>query len=247
MATPVPNKPQQTRVVGGVANVIKENNTMMVKSGDGALWVQNGVIYDDAGKPLTEKQVPPWFWEEYKKLTPEIRASHGELHEPEDGAALVKPQAGFPSRDPPVIPNVEDDPLVDLGELNKPQVILTADEVRRLNEQTQVGQDRGTVVVRGTQGPDPTADDADREANGPKAFGKPVTINDRGDVEHATPDPAQPAVEDRDLVAEKATEKADLMSLTKAELIDLAETEEVPLGGGETKEVIADKIIAARV
>lgn len=244
MSTPVPNKPQQTRVVGGVANVVKENGTMMIKSGDGALWVQNGMIFDDAGKPLQADQVPPWFWEEYKKVSPEMQASHGELHAPEAGAALTKPQAGFPSRDPPHVDNVEDDPLVDLGELNKPQVILTADEVRRLNEQTQVGQDRGTVVVRGQQGPDPTADDADREANGPKGFGKPVTIGDRGEVEHATPEPMIETERDPN---EAAAEKADLMSMTKAELIELAETEEVPLGGGETKEVIADKIIAARV
>lgn len=243
MATPVPSNPQQTRVVGGVANVVKDNNTMLVKSGDGALWVQNGVIYDDAGKPLVSGNVPGWFWEEYKKLTPEMQASHGQLHEPEKGASLTKPQAGFPSRDPPPIPNVEDDPLVDLGELNKPQVILTADEVRRLNEETQVGQDRGTVVVRGQQGPDPTADDADREANGPKAFGKPVTINDRGEVEHPSPDPA---LQDKAAPVSDATEKADLMAMTKAELIELAGTEDVPLGGGETKEVIADKIVAAR-
>lgn len=212
---------------------------MMVKSGDGALWVQNGVIFDDGGKPLSEAEVPGWFWEEYKKMTPEIRAAHGELHEPDAGAALNKPQAGFPSRDPAPIPNVPDDPTVDLGELNKPQVILTADEVKQLNEQTQIGQDRGTVVARGVQGPEPS--DADREANGTKAFGKPVTINDRASGPVDPVDPVDPSA-----LVSPETEKADLMAMTKAELVELAGSEGIDLGGSETKETIADKIVAHR-
>lgn len=250
---PTPLKPQQTRVVGGVANVVKENATMLIKSGDGSLWVQNGVVFDDGGKPLSAKDIPPWFWAEYKKTSQAMKDAHGELHEPAEGAALVKPSSAFPSRDPAPIPNVEDDPLVDLGELNKPQVILTADEVRSLNEQSQVGQDRGSVVVRGTQGPDPTAD---REANGPKGFGKPVTIRGGGQVEHPTPDPSQergvavgepngPNTPDT-TGDDRSGEKADLMAMTKADLIDLAKDEGVSLGGSETKEAIADKIMAER-
>lgn len=239
MAIPV-TKPQQTRVVGGVANVIKDNPTMMVKSGDGALWVQGGLVYDDGGKALVGDEIPGWFWEEYKKVSPDMKAAHGQLNEPGDTApALIKPGSAFPSRDPARIPNVEGDPAVDLGELNKPQVILTADEVRQLNEQTQVGQDRGTVVARGPQGPDPTAD---REANGPKAFGKPITIGDGGKVEHPTPDPAQPGPEP----ADDADEKATLMAMTKSELLELAETEGVMVENSNTKETIADKILAER-
>lgn len=237
MATPVPNKPQQTRVVGGVANVVKENSTMLVKSGDGALWVQNGVVFDDGGRPLSGDQIPPWFWAEYKKTSPEMQAAHGQLRDPGAGAALSKPGSAFPSRDPAPIPNVTDDPAADLGELNKPQVILTADEVRQLNEQTQVGQDRGTVVVRGQQGPDPTAD---REANGPKAFGKPVTIG--GDA----PAPAKHVENVHVIEDDDETQKAALMAMTKAELVDLAEVEGVKLGGSENKEAIADKIMAGR-
>lgn len=239
MAIPV-TKPQQTRVVGGVANVIKDNPTMMVKSGDGALWVQGGLVYDDAGKALVGDEIPGWFWEEYKKVSPDMKEAHGKLNEPGEAApALVKPGSAFPSRDPAKIPNVPDDPLVDLGELNKPQVILTADEVRQLNEQNQIGQDRGTVVVRGPQSPDPTAD---REANGPKAFGKPITIGDDGEVDNPTPDPAAGAPEGDD----DAAEKADLMAMTKDDLKELAETEGVEVASSDTKEAIADKIMASR-
>lgn len=236
MTTPVPHNPQQTRVVGGVANIVKENPTMMIRSGDGVLWVQSGTVFDDGGKPLSGDEIPGWFWEEYGKTSPAMQEAHGKLHEPTAGAALAKPGSAFPSRDPAPIPNVTDDPAADLGELNKPQVILTADEVQQLNAQTQVGQDRGTVVVRGQQGPDPTAD---REANGPKAFGKPVVIGEGGASGGAGPAVAG----DED---DPAAEKASLMAMTKADLIELAETEGVKLGGSETKEAIADKIIAER-
>jgi len=124
-------------VSGGVANVTKENNTMQIKTGNGALWVQNGSVFDERGVSVPPADIPGWFWEEWKKVSAEMKAIHGELEGPVD----VKPAEA------------------------------------------------------------PT----DAEA-----------------------------------------EKAELVAMLKDDLIDMAKAEGVEIASGDTKEVIADKIIAAR-
>lgn len=237
-AIPVPVNPQQTRVVGGVANLVKENPTLLVKSGDGALWVQGGLVYDEGGRALANDTIPGWFWEEYNKLTPEAKAAHGELRAPGDlPAAFIPPSAGFPSRDPAKIDNVVDTATVtDLHELNKPQIIISPDHLKELiGGATEVHAEGGTIVVRGPQGPDPTAADTN-EKKGPPLAGpdgqKTGAPEDKDKTDTETDD--------------DAAEKADLMALTKDELKELAETEGVEVGSSDTKEAIADKVIASR-
>lgn len=140
MALPVPSAPQVTRVSGGVANITKQNNTMQIKTGDGALWVQNGGVFDERGVPVPFEEIPGWFWEEWKKVSKEMKAIHGDLEAPKE----------------------------ELG--------------------------AGPV-------PEPTDEEAD---------------------------------------------KAELVAMLKDDLIEVAKAEGVDVASGDTKEVIADKIIAAR-
>lgn len=79
---PVPRKPHDTRVSGGVASVVGSVETMMLSNGDQRLWLQGGHIYDESGIDLGPDEVPGWFEEEYKKLTPLMKSTH-----PIDGSA----------------------------------------------------------------------------------------------------------------------------------------------------------------
>lgn len=81
MTIPTPAKPHVSKVAGGVAGIMSSNETMMISSGDGRLWVQNGAIYDEAGKQLADDEIPGWFWDEYNKITPGQKAEHGTLAE----------------------------------------------------------------------------------------------------------------------------------------------------------------------
>lgn len=84
MALPVPHAPQVTRVSGGVANITKDNATMQIKTGSGALWVQNGSVFDERGVPVPFEDIPGWFWEEWKKVSKEMKEIHGDLEAPKE-------------------------------------------------------------------------------------------------------------------------------------------------------------------
>lgn len=75
MSIPTPERPHISKVAGGVENIVRSNETMLVSGVDGKFWVQNGRVYDEGGKPVDE--VPEWFWEEFAKLTPAMQAKHG--------------------------------------------------------------------------------------------------------------------------------------------------------------------------
>lgn len=93
MALPVPHAPQVTRVTGGVANITKENNTMQIKTGSGALWVQNGAVFDERGVLVPPDEIPGWFWEEWKKVSKEMKEIHGDLEAPAEelGGSIGEP------------------------------------------------------------------------------------------------------------------------------------------------------------
>lgn len=84
MTIPTPAKPHVSKAAGGVAGIMTSNETMMISSGDGRLWVQNGAIYDEAGKELAHDDIPGWFWDEYNKITPGQKAEHGTLADMKD-------------------------------------------------------------------------------------------------------------------------------------------------------------------
>lgn len=87
MSIPTPAKPHVSKVAGGPAGIMSSNETMMISSGDGRLWVQNGVIYDEAGKQLADEDIPGWFWDEYNKITPGQKAEHGTTAEMKEKVA----------------------------------------------------------------------------------------------------------------------------------------------------------------
>lgn len=239
MATPVPLKPQETRVVGGVANLVRENPTMLVKSGDGQLWVQGGLVFDDSGHALTAEEIPGWFWEEYKKTTQANKDLHGGLKEPfpDMPSALIRP--GFPkSLDPAKIPNVEDTATVtDLNLLNQPQTVVDAETVKIINDQTTIPlDDNGVAVVRGAQGPDPTV-----SVEGPMK-GVPEDV---GDVSAKAASRAKPLDATNEEV-EEPTSKSQLMALKKDDLLSMAKAEGLDASDSDTKEALADKILASR-
>lgn len=79
---PVPRRPHDTRVSGGVVTLAGSTETMMLTSGDQRVWLQGGRVYDEAGVDLTDTELPGWVNIEWQKLTPEMQATH-----PLDGSA----------------------------------------------------------------------------------------------------------------------------------------------------------------
>lgn len=70
------SKPQETRVVGNVSKIVKENFTARVVSeGESPLCIQNGAVYTDSGKPI--ETIPDWVWEAYAKMSPETQEKLG--------------------------------------------------------------------------------------------------------------------------------------------------------------------------
>lgn len=86
MAIPLPEKPHTTRIAGGVETIRSSNETMQILSDEGRLWMQRGVVYDEAGVRLDPDNLPVWFMREYDKLTPEMKKRHplGGSDNPED-------------------------------------------------------------------------------------------------------------------------------------------------------------------
>lgn len=131
MSIPLPEKPHTTKIVGGVETIIGRNETMLVSSSEGRLWIQNGRVFDEAGKSPAE--IPDWFWEEFRKVSPEMQAKHGGVaglkkahSEATAHLRVTPPESPFQDFNEVRNVGVEDFTNVDLHSLSKAELVTVA-------------------------------------------------------------------------------------------------------------------------
>lgn len=116
MSIPTPLPPQTVKHSAGVSVIRSDNETMRITGpGGGAVWLQGGKLYDDVGKVI--EVPPPWFDDEFKKLSKEMQKKHALGDRKVDPGLAMRAEAEA----------VENDSEEDLERMTKAELIAVAE------------------------------------------------------------------------------------------------------------------------
>jgi hypothetical protein len=149
--------------------VLHKRDYIQLIRGQDRVYVQQGHIFLGGGDPLSPDQVPPWFWEDYGKLTPQARRSVG-LELPEDRVVSVEQ---LPADFVHTFEELPDEIKQELLRRAGPQAPRMPVEAPEIPDTTQEPSLEKSLVLDHPEAPKPTSWTCDE-------CGKDVPMNTKG-------------------------------------------------------------------